>query len=102
MGSHCGDRMCVRCGNLMRQLCYRCRNDMHGTTLGPNLETLDRKNKCEKASHFRPSVSFYKAACKQCQTMVIWYYIIVDRLQVIYRHRVAGYILLPVQLGCSH
>lgn len=46
MGLHCADRMCVGGENLVRQLCYRCRNDMHRPTLGPNLETLDRKNKC--------------------------------------------------------
>ena len=47
MGLHSADRMCVRCGNLMRQPCYCCRNDMHRPTLGPNLETLYHKNKCE-------------------------------------------------------
>lgn len=47
MGLRCADRTYVRCRNLMRQLCYHCRNDMHRPTLGPELETLDRKNKRE-------------------------------------------------------
>ena len=51
MSLHCADRTYVRCRNLTRQLCYHCRNDMHRPTLGPDLETLDHKNKCESASY---------------------------------------------------
>ena len=62
MGLRCADRTYVRCRNLMRQLCYHCRNDMHRPTLGPetgNPRPQKQVRDCESATYCMQAYSAY-------------------------------------------